>query len=226
MLYFCKYFKFALKNLTKSVTIASGGVLMKTIFTERLRARREALNLSKAQLARVSDLHRSSINHYEDGVRIPPVDIAVKLAQGLGVSLDWLVGNDTIKNEYEHIPVVNHPSLSTLILDDSVILDEECPSAYLNTNFCYIVKDDSMIGSRIAENDHICIRYTNQVKNGQIALVKHRKEGFILRRVLFENKIMTLRAANSAYEDIVIRPNNSGNYSNVKVVGTLMLKYV
>jgi transcriptional regulator with XRE-family HTH domain len=58
----------------------------------RLKAVREQSGLSQAELARRLGLSRSSIAKYEAGAHLPGVRVLVRLASGLGASVDHLVG--------------------------------------------------------------------------------------------------------------------------------------
>jgi transcriptional regulator with XRE-family HTH domain len=60
--------------------------------SHRLKGVREQEGLSQAELARRLGLSRSSIAKYEAGAHIPGVRVLVRLASGLGVSVDYLVG--------------------------------------------------------------------------------------------------------------------------------------
>jgi DNA-binding XRE family transcriptional regulator len=58
----------------------------------RLRTAREKQGLSQAEVARRLGVSRSSIAKYEAGAHMPGVRVLVRLASGLGVSVDHLVG--------------------------------------------------------------------------------------------------------------------------------------
>jgi transcriptional regulator with XRE-family HTH domain len=58
----------------------------------RLKAVREQQGLTQAELARRLGLSKSAIAKYEGGAHLPGVRVLVRLALGLGVSVDHLVG--------------------------------------------------------------------------------------------------------------------------------------
>jgi transcriptional regulator with XRE-family HTH domain len=60
--------------------------------SHRLRTAREKQGLSQAEVARRLGLSKSSITKYEAGTHMPGVRVLVRLAAGLGVSIDHLVG--------------------------------------------------------------------------------------------------------------------------------------
>ena len=64
-------------------------------FAERLRDRRTELGLTQRGLAEVAGVSSSAVSSYEKYDKIPPLDIAAKIAKALGVTLEWLSGDDS-----------------------------------------------------------------------------------------------------------------------------------
>lgn len=64
----------------------------KPVFVIRLTSRREALNLSKSELARRIGVRHVQIVEYEKGRKTPSAETLIALAQVLECSLDWLCG--------------------------------------------------------------------------------------------------------------------------------------
>lgn len=63
-----------------------------TTLGERIRSAREAIELSQADLARTLGLTRAAVSLWEIGTSTPSVDNLTRIADALGVSIDWLVG--------------------------------------------------------------------------------------------------------------------------------------
>ena len=63
-----------------------------TIIGERIRERREKLQMSQGYLAQQSGIHYMTISRYERGRRTPSTAALVALARALGVTTDWLLG--------------------------------------------------------------------------------------------------------------------------------------
>ena len=61
-------------------------------FEERLRAAREARQLSQGALAERAGLQPSAVSHFETGTRKPSFDNLRRLADALRVSTDYLLG--------------------------------------------------------------------------------------------------------------------------------------
>lgn len=61
-------------------------------FGERLKQARLDHHLSQSALAHQLGIGRSTLVEYESGATVPSLTVAVRLAQALEVSLDWLCG--------------------------------------------------------------------------------------------------------------------------------------
>lgn len=68
-------------------------------FADQVRKRREKLGLSQSDLARLLGTDPSHVAHYEAGRREPTFGNAVSMARALGVSMDYLAGNE--KADYD-----------------------------------------------------------------------------------------------------------------------------
>ena len=62
------------------------------VFGERLKQARLTQNLSQSALASQLAIGRSTLVEYESGATVPSLTVAVRLAEALDVSLDWLCG--------------------------------------------------------------------------------------------------------------------------------------
>ncbi len=68
--------------------------MVKNVFPERLKQAREKKGLSLRELRVRVRVSQSAMSHYANGVTLPTLDIAMKIAQELDVSVDWLCGNE------------------------------------------------------------------------------------------------------------------------------------
>lgn len=64
---------------------------------ERIKELRELKEITQTELARSLLIGRSTMSEYENGVKQPPVDVLIKMADFFGVSLDYLAGRTNIK---------------------------------------------------------------------------------------------------------------------------------
>ena len=73
------------------------------IWFRNLQKAREAKGYSQVKLAIETGISQQSITFYESGTRVPSLEVAQKLSQILGVSIDYLIGSDDylIQKYYE-----------------------------------------------------------------------------------------------------------------------------
>jgi transcriptional regulator with XRE-family HTH domain len=69
---------------------------MEESFGERLRRIREEKRLSQAELAQKAGFQPSAISHFESGRRSPSFDNLKRLADALAVTIDFLLGRETV----------------------------------------------------------------------------------------------------------------------------------
>lgn len=93
------------------------------LFGERLAQVRKKKKISQDELAKAIGAHAPVIGRYERSEVKPSVEVAAKMAEALGVSLDYLVGFA----DYE----LDH-SLTQKILDIQTLNDED-KASILNT---------------------------------------------------------------------------------------------
>ena len=70
-------------------------------FGKRLTKLREEKGMTKQELAGICRVAPSTVGNYESGLRIPPADVAVILAQVFDMSVEELLGVDDPEVEYE-----------------------------------------------------------------------------------------------------------------------------
>ncbi len=70
-----------------------------SLFSERLKQKRIEFEYSQKELAKKADIVERVYQSYEYGKVIPKLDAAVRLANALECSLDWLSGRDNINTQ-------------------------------------------------------------------------------------------------------------------------------
>lgn len=92
-----------------------------SVFSERLKALREARKLTQARLAELLEADPRVYNRWERGIATPQLDTVVKIANILQVSLDELAGMKAVSSE----PLVHNPRLRELLKDVDGLPDED-----------------------------------------------------------------------------------------------------
>ncbi len=77
----------------------------KMTFGERVLVERRRRGLSREQLAEIIGVSKSSISNYENNINYPDIDNAIKIADALGVRLDYLI----MDPEFAKYLGLNHP---------------------------------------------------------------------------------------------------------------------
>lgn len=71
------------------------------MFAKRLINLRENNNLYQADLAKIFNVEQPTVSQWENGKRIPDSEMLVRIANYFGVSVDYLLGNDTKSTDNE-----------------------------------------------------------------------------------------------------------------------------
>ncbi|HMJ68989.1 MAG TPA: helix-turn-helix transcriptional regulator [Cyclobacteriaceae bacterium] len=107
------------------------------IFGKRLTEVRKDKKLSQDELAKKLDMQGAVIGRYERDEVNPSIEVAAKIAQALGVSLDYLVGNsdmlleaDVIKRiqEIQNLPDNDRDHLYYLV--DNILQNVKAKKAF------------------------------------------------------------------------------------------------
>ena len=69
-----------------------------------LRQLRLSRGVSQDVVAEACDISRVALTRYEKGQRVPPIEIASRLASFYGVSVDYLLGNDSQPKSVQSAP--------------------------------------------------------------------------------------------------------------------------
>lgn len=89
-------------------------------FAARLRAAREARQMTQARLAELLSVDRRVYNRWERGASLPQLDAVVRIAQVLQTSVDALVGLEAPTE-----PRIHNPRLHALYEQMDLLSDED-----------------------------------------------------------------------------------------------------
>jgi len=88
---------------------------MNMIIGQRIKFFREKAGLTQNQLAELAEISREAIGNYEKDRRMPPVDIAQRIASALEISVDDLIYPDGTKKPIEaRLNLSDDPDLEEL----------------------------------------------------------------------------------------------------------------
>ena len=194
---------------------------------QRIRQRREALNMTQDELAKkVGYKSRSSINKIEADGRGLPQSKIIKLATALGTSPSWLMGweesriteNGIDLSKISNIMPLPYtkgrtvPLIGTIACGSPILADENIEKEVLlpdnvSADFCLRCKGDSMINAHIYEGSIVFIKRQPTVENGEIGAVLidqtvDMSEATLKRVYIYDDRIM-LCAENPKYAPLI-----------------------
>lgn len=197
-------------------------------FQTRLLEAMRTRSIRASELANRTGLSKARISQYMNGKYVPKSDAICVLAEVLGVSPLWLMGQDeaaegllptftppraTIDSPDNVSPLslFRYPVIGEIACGLPTLAEEDRDGGYVTAadttaDFCLIAKGDSMIGARIWDGDEVFIQKTDMVNNGDIAAVVVENEA-TLKRVYYypDEQRLVLVAENPAYEPLEFR---------------------
>ena len=187
-------------------------------FQHRLTAVMKERGIRATDLAAKTGLSKARISQYVNGRYVPKSDAILSLAEVLGVSPLWLMGEDvTSENQSPSLPtgispvhLRRYPVLGEIACGRPILAQEDHDGGYVTAadteaDFCLTAKGDSMIDARIYDGDRVFIQQTDVVDNGEIAAVVVDDDEVTLKRVYYypDEEKLVLAAENTNYEPLV-----------------------
>ena len=178
---------------------------------QRLKSRREELNLTQGYVAKRVGVAIQTIYKYENEIVTNiPLDRLELLASALNVSPAYLMGwedkSEIDYNKYglKSVHTKKFPMLGKIACGQPIIANQEYEtyieaSADINADFCLTAKGDSMINARIFDGDVVFIKKQPTVNNGEVAAVRIGDEVTLKRVYIYDNRV-ELRAENPLYQ--------------------------
>lgn len=186
-------------------------------FAQRLREGLDIRQMNQTELAKRSQISKSSISRYIKGDWEGKQGAVYALAKALGVTEAWLMGYDVPMEaeeapspipagfeplpEMATIPLVGSIACGTPILAEQNIEARIGVPALWRADFALTCHGNSM-ASMIQDGDIVCIRKQPEVENGEIAAVRIGEEA-TLKRFYRQGDTVMLQAENPAFSPLV-----------------------
>ncbi len=186
-------------------------------FAQRLREGLDIRQMNQTELAKRSQISKSSISRYIKGDWEGKQGAVYALAKALGVTEAWLMGYDVPMEaeeapspipagfeplpEMTTIPLVGSIACGTPILAEQNIEARIGVPALWRADFALTCHGDSM-AAMIQDGDIVCIRKQPEVENGEIAAVRIGEEA-TLKRFYRQGDTVMLQAENPAFSPLV-----------------------
>ncbi len=186
-------------------------------FAQRLREGLDIRQMNQTELAKRSQISKSSISRYIKGDWEGKQGAVYALAKALGVTEAWLMGYDVPMEaeeapspipagfeplpEMATIPLVGSIACGTPILAEQNIEARIGVPALWRADFALTCHGNSM-AAMIQDGDIVCIRKQPEVENGEIAAVRIGEEA-TLKRFYRQGDTVMLQAENPAFSPLV-----------------------
>lgn len=193
------------------------------MFQIRLKELREKAGYSQQGFANAIGVKQSTVGNWEAGAREPKFEVMERLADFFGVSVDYLLGRDTVQNNTytENLKSSKDgskwiPVLGTVVagipleaVEDIIDYEEISPQMAAQGDFFALqIKGDSM-EPKISNGDVVIVRAQDDCDSGDIAIV------------LVNGNEATVKRIKKGPEGIMLIPNNPGYepmyYSNAEI---------
>lgn len=204
---------------------------------ERIKKRRQELNLSVEDVAKVLNKNRATVYRYEsDEIENMPTSVLEPLSKILNTTPAYLMGWEDENSDpiLENIPGIitpvklkKIPILGTIACGNPILAEENYDGYFMidenlpYSDFVLRAKGDSMIDANIHEGDLVFFRKQNDVDNGTIAAVLIEDEA-TLKRVNKSNDTLILQPCNTNYNPIII---NKSDNKKVLILGQMVGVY-
>lgn len=179
---------------------------------ERLRSCVNDSNRSFAELEKMTNIPKSTIQRYVSGKNKKiPIDVIQTIAKAINVSAAYIMGWSDNRNSgivpdgFQPLPTtIKRPRLGVISCGDPIDSAEnfdgydDVPDMF-NCDFTLKCEGDSMIGARICDGDIVYIKQQSTIENGQIAAILVDGTEKLLKRVYITNDSIILQAENPAY---------------------------
>ena len=194
---------------------------------ERIRLKRCEHGLSMRELGERLGITVTAVSRYESGQREPSLDMLLRLADALGTTVSYLLGQEDKPDDLFSIPGVEPmpkmkkvPRLGTIACGEPILAVENIETydqapEELSCDFTLVCKGDSMTGARIHNGDIVYIRQQPTVEDGEIAAVLIGDE-VTLKRVRRAEGQLILWPENPAYAPMVF---SGQQLEGVRIIG-------
>ena len=179
-------------------------------FKDNLRYLRKTNRMSQDELAeKLGYKSFTTVQKWEDGTAFPRVSTLNKIADLFNIDVDHLL-NLNIRADQVAVPILGEVKAGyNLYANEDIYGYEYCDSReYGPGEYFYLkVKGDSMIGLRIGPGDIVYVRKQDYLEDKDIGVFLLENNEVTIKRVLFSDGKLILRAANSDYPDRSFRPD-------------------
>lgn len=180
---------------------------------------RNEKNISKAELARRTNINIGHITHIEKGERNPSHRALKTICRALEIPFQPLMYtyDKILTSEQKQNNITEHISYNKVLAVSSPDSFIECPFDLPSACIALKVSDNSM-EPKISEGTYVFVEFNSPLENRDIGIFEYNGE-VILRRYIIRKDATVLRADNKTFNDIIL--SEKDNYNIIgRVLGT------
>ncbi|MDP4134096.1 MAG: S24 family peptidase [Bacillota bacterium] len=194
-----------------------------SVFTNKLAFILKRNGMSIEDLSAVTGISTLILTEIVSDYCNPIVDYLIKIARGLGVSLDYLSGLCETPQTHEptyKLPVLDEISPSSVIPQDNIQGYVTAEFEYRDYKSCYFfkIKDDSMKNAKMGIGDKAMIHLQRPVGSGDIVAVSVNGSEPVIRRIKFDGRFVCI----STDDDNPVTERYDSTLDDVKIHGKVV----
>ena len=171
------------------------------------KARKEK-EMTKTELARLTDINIGHITHIEKGERNPSHKTLKKICKALDIPYQQLMYtyDKTVNEDQENYDVISHISYNKLLAVDSVAGFIDCPANLPSSSIALKVPDDSMEPT-FKKGSYVFVEYNTPLVNKDYGLFSVNGK-VLIRRFSTRKTKMVLKADNKNFDEIALKDSD------------------
>ncbi len=180
---------------------------------------RKENKMTKASIARGTNINTGHLTHIEKGERNPSHKVLRNMCKAMGIPYRPLMYTYDKELTEEHLSykAVAHIPYNKIPSFDSLGSLVDCPSSFPGASIAVKVNDTTM-EPKLKKDSYVYIEFNTPLDNRDIGLFSYKNQ-LLLRRFIVRKDGVVLRAEDKAVEDICLNPKEDF-YIVGKVVGT------
>lgn len=190
----------------------------------RLKELRTQAQLTQVEVAARLGITQQAYANYERGVREADYEALTKLSDIFGVTIDFLLGNNTAQNKSGiKIPVLGRVAAGIPIdaIEEIIDYEEVTPEMAKRGNLIGLQIKGHSMEPRICDGDVVIVQCQSYIDDGHIGIVMVNGDEATCKKIKFSNAGMTLISFNPAYEPIFYSNEEIENLP-VKIFGKVI----
>lgn len=180
---------------------------------------RKEKNMSKTELAKLTNINIGHLTHIEKGERNPSHKALRSICKALDIPYQPLMYtyDKFLSDDQEFYKAPNHISYNKVLAIQSIDSFMDCPSTLPSASLSVKIPDNSM-EPKLSEGVYAFVELNSPLNNRDIGLFEFNNK-ILIRRFIVRRDKLVLRADNKDFEEISIYENDHFNIIG-KIIGT------